>query len=234
VRIIADSFLIGVVFGSFASAVTPKYIHRAILILAGIATSALLLYFEIKQPLVLAVILLPTLIHVYGFTGIFMIVGLRRTPTLFGALSVLAYFSAPFVLLYLVKTPASYVINPELGEAALPFTSLLTMLGPIINVPVDLAGVYAFTSLLAFAYTYHYLNWFSKAEVIKWHKIPKKRLLVIAIVYSLCLTLYFVDVRLGFVAFLALGLAHVMLELPLNVLSFLELTRIRRSNPISS
>jgi hypothetical protein len=27
---------------------------------------------------------------------------------------------------------------------------------------------------IAFAYLYHYLNWFSKTEVIRWHKVPKK------------------------------------------------------------
>ena len=28
---------------------------------------------------------------------------------------------------------------------------------------------------IAFAYLYHYLNWFSKTEVIRWHKVPKVR-----------------------------------------------------------
>jgi hypothetical protein len=27
--------------------------------------------------------------------------------------------------------------------------------------------------LIAFAYTYHYLKWFSKTSVIKWHEISK-------------------------------------------------------------
>ena len=30
-------------------------------------------------------------------------------------------------------------------------------------------------AFLAFAYTYHYLNWFSKTLIIKWHQVAKKK-----------------------------------------------------------
>ena len=35
------------------------------------------------------------------------------------------------------------------------------------------------TSLLAFVYTYHYLNWFIKAEVIHWNQMTKRRLALV-------------------------------------------------------
>ena len=36
-------------------------------------------------------------------------------------------------------------------------------------------------SLLAFIYTYHYLNWFIKAEVIRWADISRGRLAIVAV-----------------------------------------------------
>ena len=36
---------------------------------------------------------------------------------------------------------------------------------------------------IAFAYTYHYLNWFSKTEIIRWHKVPKKRFIVVLVLW---------------------------------------------------
>jgi hypothetical protein len=29
--------------------------------------------------------------------------------------------------------------------------------------------------LIAFAYQYHYLNWFSKTSIIKWHEVTRAR-----------------------------------------------------------
>jgi hypothetical protein len=29
---------------------------------------------------------------------------------------------------------------------------------------------------IAFAYTYHYLNWFSKTDIIRWHVVSQRRI----------------------------------------------------------
>ena len=44
---------------------------------------------------------------------------------------------------------------------------------------------------IAFAYTYHYLNWFSKTSVIKWHLVPKKTLFITLIIWLLSILIYF-------------------------------------------
>ena len=74
-------------------------------------------------------------------------------------------------------------------------------------------------SFIAFAYTYHYLNWFSKTSIIKWHQVEKRKFGFVAVFWVGSLALYKVDYRLGFAAVSALSLLHVVLEFPLNFVS---------------
>jgi hypothetical protein len=79
------------------------------------------------------------------------------------------------------------------------------------------------TGLLAFVYTYHYLNWFIKADVIRWTDIPPGRLALMAGISVVSTGLYFYDYALGFSVLLALSLVHVVLEFPLNALAMRQL-----------
>jgi hypothetical protein len=79
------------------------------------------------------------------------------------------------------------------------------------------------TSLLAFVYTYHYLNWFIKADVIRWAAIPRLRLALVAAASAASTALYFYDYAFGFTMLLALRLVHVVLEFPLNNLALRQL-----------
>jgi hypothetical protein len=72
---------------------------------------------------------------------------------------------------------------------------------------------------IAFAYTYHYLNWFSKTSVIKWHQVPKRTVAIIIGVWLLSAGLYIYDYNLGLTALFFLSFLHVFLEFPLNVVS---------------
>lgn len=74
--------------------------------------------------------------------------------------------------------------------------------------------------LIAFAYTYHYLNWFSKTSIIKWHEVPKRRTALILALWVCSLALYARSYELGFIALYFLSVLHVMLEFPLNHQSF--------------
>jgi hypothetical protein len=69
---------------------------------------------------------------------------------------------------------------------------------------------------IAFAYTYHYLNWFSKTSVIKWHEVPKFRLLLIGLAWCTAMAIYIYDYSLGFMVMYLLSFLHVLLEFPLN------------------
>ena len=79
------------------------------------------------------------------------------------------------------------------------------------------------TGLLAFVYTYHYLNWFIKAEVIQWTNIPRGPLALVAGASAASTALYFYDYTIGFAVLLAFRLLHVVLEFPLNALAARQL-----------
>jgi len=73
---------------------------------------------------------------------------------------------------------------------------------------------------IAFAYTYHYLNWFSKTSVIKWHLVPKRVLIATISLWLLSIAIYAYDYTLGMNVLFFLSFLHVFLEFPLNVVSF--------------
>lgn len=76
---------------------------------------------------------------------------------------------------------------------------------------------------LAFAYTYHYLNWFSKTGIIKWHKVERWKLVTAVIIWVGSVGLYFIDMHLAVMSLFFLSLLHVFLELPLNVRSVADI-----------
>src|SRR5690606_1980879 len=105
------------------------------------------------------------------------------------------------------------------------FSSINYSLGYSIGLFEGLKPNYAIISevgvklqiFIAFAYTYHYLNWFSKTTVIGWHKvISKKKLIVILGIWVIALVVYFTNYYAGFVLLLFLSYLHVLMEFPLN------------------
>ncbi len=72
---------------------------------------------------------------------------------------------------------------------------------------------------IAFAYLYHYLNWFSKTEVIRWHQVPKLRFAAVIILWIVASVFYAYDYSLGLSLLFFLSFSHVLLEFPLNIIS---------------
>jgi hypothetical protein len=166
-------------------------------------------------------ILLPTLIHVSLFTLIFMVLGAVRSGSRMQALLVLLYLAA--ILILLVVPPSAETQIPAFAKVAQEyFGNVAPALGRLLgiaNVKLDTR----LTSLLAFVYTYHYLNWFIKAEVIRWADISRTRLALIVAASAASTALYFYDYTFGFTVLLALSLVHVVLEFPLNSLALRQL-----------
>ena len=79
----------------------------------------------------------------------------------------------------------------------------------------------AIMRFIAFAYTYHYLNWFSKTSLIKWHQIVRTRLWLLVALWVICIALYLYDYGLGLKVLMCLSLMHVYLEFPLNHISII-------------
>jgi hypothetical protein len=131
-------------------------------------------------------------------------------------LSVAVFVACPFVCLFLLDTPATYRPSMNALNAMHWFDRLYSASTVVFGLSDDAAGVYAFMRLMAFAYTYHYLNWFSKTRIINWHQISRRRLLGIIAIYIGAVILYWINFDAGFIALTVLSMGHVVLEFPLN------------------
>jgi hypothetical protein len=169
---------------------------------------------------------LPTLIHVYIFTGAFLLLGALRGKQLSGYIAFAAFLACPVLLVILF---ASYNAAPgawAMNNYSYYFAGLntTTLRNQHINIYSNNASI-MLTRVIAFAYTYHYLNWFSKTKVINWHRIQVKRAIVIGLLWAASVGLYFYNYRLGIKWLFLLSLAHVILEFPLNHHSFISIGR---------
>ncbi len=201
-------------------------------------------------PLLLSVFL-PTLVHVYIFTGIFMLFGALKSRSRTGLLAVGVLAICPVVLLVLfpdadpsravtaygreayiggernvgfwgVNAQAlHYVfgITPALGADPMAFW--------LEQVFSSRAGV-LLMRFIAFAYTYHYLNWFSKTRIIQWHNVPRARFAGVLALWAVSIGLYVWSYSLGLQWLYFLSYLHVLLEFPLNHTSAVGVVRILR------
>jgi hypothetical protein len=189
-------------------------------LLIGAAGLTALMYARAPSLAVLGV-LLPTLIHVSLFTLIFMTLGAYRSGSRMQAALIAVYALA--IGLILAFPPSAAVVVPAFAEVARDyFGNVAPALGRLFGHP-DLHLDARLTGLLAFVYTYHYLNWFIKADVIRWTDIPPARLALVATISAASTGFYFYDYALGFSVLLALSLIHVVLEFPLNALTMRQL-----------
>ena len=166
-------------------------------------------------------ILIPTLIHVSLFTLVFMTLGAWRSGSRVQALLVVVYLVAIAVIL--LAPPTAEI---RIASFAQVVKDYFGNVGPALSRLFGIPGLKLdtrLTSLLAFVYTYHYLNWFIKADVIRWADIPRARLALLIAASAGSTALYFYDYAFGFTFLLALSLIHILLEFPLNSLAMRQL-----------
>jgi hypothetical protein len=170
-------------------------------------------------------VLLPTLIHVFVFTGLFIIQGALKNKSITGLLSVIVFVlcAASFFVIhphfdfYHITDYARK--NVETTNFAFVDQTMMHFLGesqPTVEKVFNSEIGINIMRLIAFAYTYHYLNWFSKTSVIRWHDVPKKWLVAIIIIWIASVALCAFDYVIGLQALLLLSMLHVFLEFPLN------------------
>ncbi len=165
---------------------------------------------------VLAVTLLTTIVHVFVFTGAFILLGALKSRSKVGVLS-LAVFIACAVLTVTVSAPIAEP-TPHVRQLYASFEllnrALLLLFGRSQNV-YESVGI-GVMRLIAFAYLYHYLNWFSKTSIIKWHEVTRTRAATIVGCWVAGGLIYLYDYRIGLGVFYILSMLHVFLEFPLN------------------
>ena len=166
-------------------------------------------------------VLLPTLIHVSLFTLVFMTLGALRARSA-AQFGLIALYLAVIAAIMIVPPSSATAIPPLAKLAQESFGNVPQALGRALGMP-GLKLDARLTGLLSFVYTYHYLNWFIKAEVIRWADVPKARLALVAVLSAAATAFYFYNYVLGFAVLLSLSLTHVLLEFPLNSVSLRQL-----------
>lgn len=173
-------------------------------------------------------IFLPTIIHVFIFTWMFMLYGVLKERSLSGLISIGVLIVCAVMLFKIQPQNLFYEVSEYTRNSYAMFAELnfrlinLFNLGEIteVNQLYTTNAGFVIMRFVAFAYTYHYLNWFSKTSVIKWHLVPKKTLFATIVVWLIAVSTYLIDYNLGLKVLFLLSFLHVFLEFPLNIVSF--------------
>jgi len=173
----------------------------------------------------------PTIIHVYLFTLIFMLYGAKKSSSKYGYYAVIMAILVPIVFTVVNVNPDGYLFDDRLKSIFLENRLHVTpaLFSKYIGIS-DGTSFYFYERMelrlmmfISFIYLYHYLNWFSKTSIISWHKnLTLKTSLIIGTIWIVLLILFLIDYRIGFLSALLFSFLHVILELPLNMVSIKE------------
>jgi len=236
-------FIASFLFSGFVYALVILYTQKtAVKLLFVVMAFMLSLIFSFNKypdfPFLLFAIWLPTIIHVYFFTGGFILLGALKTKSASGIMSFLVFMLCAIVCFIYIPENFGIAVT-EYGKKAYSYfrllnTSLYNVFG-FGNISTSDDALYyapnalAIMRFIAFAYTYHYLNWFSKTTVIKWNEVSKQRMFVIILLWVLAVVLYIFSYKIGFYALFLLSMLHVFFEFPLNHQTFIGIGKELRS-----
>jgi len=170
-------------------------------------------------------VFVPTVVHVFVFTLIFLISGAMRGTrrTLLAWLNPLLLVTIPVVLIRLGSGPASAMPGHYFMTSETTFAPLHEYIAGLIGLGMHFdpgkalePNAIAVFRFLAFIYLHHYLNWFAKTELLAWHKVSRPGWVAIGLLYAAAIGSYAYSFAVGFYAAYFLSLLHVLLELPLN------------------
>ena len=237
--------LIGALFFALFKNAAARW---AALIPAALAAFLLLSF---RPCLALLGMFLPTLIHVFLFTVMFVLIGTLRGKSVSGLMSLLVFVSVAAGLIlwhpaHASYQPGAYVrdsygLLQQDGSGSSPFIAINFYVMKVFyshdfgNPSLGMSDfiraandflyqnplALSFMSFVAFAYTYHYFNWFSKTSIIGWHEISRRRAFGILVLWGISLALYAVSYSVGLRWLFFLSFTHVLLEFPLNQLTLI-------------
>jgi hypothetical protein len=148
-----------------------------------IAVAAGLALFSNARAYALLAYFIITIVHVLIFTAAFVLYGaLKRKSG--AALISLGVFAVCVASFFLIPAQPLLAASPRIREMYDFFAPLNEQLNALFGLQ---GGVYegvAVMRLIAFAYTYHYLNWFSKTSIIGWHHVTRARATAIVILWT--------------------------------------------------
>ncbi|AXG74955.1 hypothetical protein DVK85_12235 [Flavobacterium arcticum] len=240
--------LIFITFGASLSMVLFKSIGKKLItVISCVILGGVLFYFFREHFRIIFSILLPTIVHVFIFTGMFILVGALRSNSSVALLSLITFIACSVVTFLIPPTFSFSSISEYIYGNYSSFRNInriLMRFFSFIHVD-DIRTSYTNTSyikegdltlffsdngvrvmrFIAFAYTYHYLNWFSKTSIIQWHNTKKRNLIFIIAIWIISVLLYLYNYKTGLKWLYILSLGHVLLEFPLNFRSFIEVKK---------
>jgi hypothetical protein len=224
-NLIPDIILLGVL-ASITFVFMKDWLYRIVVIVLALVSIALLN--NLPEYFVWIAIFLPTIIHVFIFTWAFMLYGVLKERSWTGVISIAVLLICGTLLFTVQPQGLVYKVSDYVQKSYHTFSFLNYNLIKTFNLENISNMGEIFTSnagfvimrFIAFAYTYHYLNWFSKTSVIKWHQVPRGALIFTLVLWVLSVAVYAYDYTLGMNVLFFLSFLHVFLEFPLNVVSF--------------
>lgn len=230
-----NSFLGSILLSGFIYALIILFVEKPLLkFMLVVVTFILSILFNINNypdtVFLIVAILLPTIVHVFIFTGAFILYGALKTRSWSGILSLVVFAVCAMSFFMIVPSGLTDQVSDYAQKAYHNFKMLnITLYGMLGYGEIGTHDKALFTNenavkimrFIAFAYTYHYLNWFSKTTVIKWNEISRKRMAVIIVLWILAVGLYILSYNIGFYALFLLSLLHVFFEFPLNHYTFI-------------
>jgi hypothetical protein len=232
-----------IMLASFLFAISLVVFRKLAYILLSIPV-AILLSWALHTVVPLSTIIIgsfvPTLIHVYIFTIFFMAYGAIKSKSRYGLYGIIAMLLVPFAIYLIDIAPGRHglVGNVEKAYVESGFAqvnaTLAGMFGWIEGRNFDIISQIGLKIqiFVAFAYTYHYLNWFSKTSVIGWKQALNRRsTILILVIWLASVGIYMYDYKTGLTALFFLSFLHVLLEFPLNFISIREVFLAFRFSP---
>lgn len=210
---------IGMFLLVFAAAGVASFVRHPVnaAAIVGLAMLGILMFSAYPAYGILAYLLM-TVLHVFVFTGVFILTGAMKTNSRSGYVS-LAVFVLCAAAAWWIEVPAK---TP--AESLRAMYAMFDQLNGLL-LRIDGATATGVMRFIAFAYLYHYLNWFSKTSIIRWHEVSRARAIALVSMWLGGVALYAYSYQLGFAVFYVLSVLHVMLEFPLNHQSFVVLFR---------
>lgn len=212
-------------------------LSRSFQILLLVMTLILLLALSSWRYYAIIAFFLITIIHVFIFTAAFILHGALKSRSLSALLSLGVFLACAVSFFVFVPEAGGYTVSEYVRGSYSSFNALNAELIKLLGLGQGRTASEIYESgtglsvmrFIAFAYTYHYLNWFSKTSVIRWHEVARGRVVLISALWVCALVLYARNYEMGMTVLYSLSILHVMLEFPLNHQTFLGITRETRA-----
>lgn len=224
---LTDVFLLTALFFAIGLVYLKKWHHLLIYLIISVIAAKLITRYVLFS-YILVGLFLPTIIHVYIFTLLFMILGSLNTKSKAGWIGVIILLTCP-IFIFITPLNLSFYTSLESNQVISTARNFRFIQYLTETYDRSVNGQFSVLSIkiqifIAFCYTYHYLNWFSKTSIIKWHKnVSKIKFAIIVIVWLCLIVLFWYNYETAYLALFFLAMLHIILEFPLNITSIKEI-----------